>query len=108
MKLKCLVSAAILALMASTGSSLADIDAAKKWIHSEFQPSTLSKEYQLKQLEWFIKTAEPFKGKEFNALPEGIPTHDQESKELTKAFEKITGTNVNRQSASVSRWQSMH
>ena len=97
MKLKYLASAAILALVASTGSSLADIEAAKKWIDSEFQPSTLSKEDQLKEMEWFIKAAEPFKGMEINALSEGIPTHDYESKVLTKAFEEITGIKVNHQ-----------
>ena len=97
MKLKYLASAAILALVASTGSSFADIEAAKKWIDSEFQPSTLSKEDQLKELEWFIKAAEPFKGMEINALSEGIPTHDYESKVLTKAFEEITGIKVNHQ-----------
>ncbi|WP_373506000.1 ABC transporter substrate-binding protein [Aestuariivirga sp.] len=97
MKLKYLASAAILALVASTSSSLADIEAAKKWIDSEFQPSTLSKDDQLKELEWFIKAAEPFKGMEINALSEGIPTHDYESKVLTKAFEEITGIKVNHQ-----------
>ena len=29
-------------------------EAAKRWIDAEFQPSVLSKEEQLKELEWFI------------------------------------------------------
>ena len=97
MKLKFLASAAALALAAFSSPSFADIEAAKKWIDSEFQPSSLSKEDQLKELEWFIKAAEPFKGMEINALSEGIPTHDYESKVLTKAFEEITGIKVNHQ-----------
>ena len=29
----------------------------------------------MKEMEWFIKAAEPFKGMEINVLSEGIPTH---------------------------------
>ncbi|MCB1381130.1 MAG: extracellular solute-binding protein, partial [Alphaproteobacteria bacterium] len=97
MKLKFLASAAAVALMACTTPSFADMDAAKKWIDSEFQPSALSKDDQMKEMEWFIKAAEPFKGMEINVLSEGIPTHDYESKVLTKAFEEITGIKVNHQ-----------
>ena len=92
-----LVSAAAIALFAATGSAWADEAAAQKWIDSEFQPSTLSKEDQLKEMQWFIKAAEPFKGMEINALSEGIPTHGYESTVLTKAFEEITGIKVNHQ-----------
>ena len=77
--------------------SFADMNAAKKWVKKEFQPSTLTKEQQLKELEWFIKAAEPFKGMEINVLSETIPTHEYESKVLTKAFEEITGIKVNHQ-----------
>ena len=97
MRLKYLASVAAVALVAATNPSFADIDAAKKWIDSEFQPSTLSKDEQIKEMEWFIKAAEPFKGMEINVLSEGIPTHDYESKVLTKAFEEITGIKVNHQ-----------
>jgi glycerol transport system substrate-binding protein len=98
MRMKYLASsAAALALLAMTSPGFADVEAAKKWIDSEFQPSTLSKEDQLKEMEWFIKAAEPLKGMEVNVLSEGIPTHDYESKVLTKAFEEITGIKVNHQ-----------
>ena len=97
MKRHLLVSAAAIALFAATGSSWADEAAAQKWIDSEFQPSTLSKEDQMKEMQWFIKAAEPFKGMEINALSEGIPTHGYESTVLTKAFEEITGIKVNHQ-----------
>jgi glycerol transport system substrate-binding protein len=97
MKRHLLVSAAAIALFAATGSAMADMAAAEKWIGEEFQPSTLTKEEQMKEMEWFIKAAEPFKGMEINALSEGIPTHTYESTVLTKAFEEITGIKVNHQ-----------
>ena len=77
--------------------AFADSAAAKKWIDNEFQPSTLSKSDQMKEMEWFIKAAQPFKGYEINVLSEGIPTHSYESETLTKAFEEITGIKVNHQ-----------
>ena len=67
---------------------------ADKWVNDEFQPSTLSKSDQAKEMEWFIKAAAPFKGMEINVLSETIPTHEYESKVLTKAFEEITGIKV--------------
>jgi len=75
----------------------ADMNAAKKWIDSEFQPSALSKSDQIKEMEWFVKAAEPFRGMEVNVLSETIPTHTYESEVLTKAFEEITGIKVNHQ-----------
>src|SRR5262245_57269791 len=75
----------------------ADMAAAEKWVDQEFQPSTLSRDDQLKEMEWFIKAAEPFKGYEVNVLSETIPTHTYESETLTKAFEEITGIKVNHQ-----------
>ncbi len=97
MKRHLLVSAAAIALFAATGSAWADEAAAQKWIDSEFQPSTLSKEDQMKEMKWFIDAAKPFAGMEINALSEGIPTHTYESTVLTKAFEEITGIKVNHQ-----------
>jgi glycerol transport system substrate-binding protein len=91
------VSAAALLLALGAAPAFADAEAAKKWAESEFQPTTLSKEDQLKELEWFAKAGEPFKGMEINVLSETIPTHEYESKTLTKAFEEITGIKVNHQ-----------
>ena len=68
--------------------------AAQKWGDTEFQPSTLSKEEQMEELRWFIKAAEPFRGMEIKVVSETIPTHEYESKVLTKAFEEITGIKV--------------
>ena len=97
MKMKLLATAAALTLFAFASPSYADEAAAQKWIDAEFQPSSLSKEDQLKEMQWFIKAAEPFKGMEINALSEGIPTHTYKSTVLTKAFEEITGIKVNHQ-----------
>ncbi len=70
-------------------------DAAKKWIDEAFKNSTLSKEEQMKELEWFIKAAEPFRGMEINVVSETIATHEYESKVLAKAFSEITGIELN-------------
>ena len=79
-------------------ASWADMAAAEKWVDSEFQPSTLSREDQLKEMQWFIDAAKPFAGMEINVLSEGrSATHDYESTVLTKAFEEITGIKVNHQ-----------
>ncbi|MGY4368296.1 hypothetical protein ACVW1A_004361 [Bradyrhizobium sp. LB1.3] len=68
----------------------ADDAAIQKWI-AEFQPSTLSKDEQKKELEWFVKAAEPFKGMEINVVSETITTHEYESQTLAKAFSELTG-----------------
>jgi glycerol transport system substrate-binding protein len=90
---------ALVATVAALGMQqvYADMAAAKKWVNDEFQPSSLSKDDQLKEMEWFINAAKPFKGMEINVLSETIPTHEYESKTLTKAFEEITGIKVNHQ-----------
>ncbi len=75
----------------------AGVEEAKKWINDEFQPSSLSTSDQMKEMEWFVNAAKPFKGMEINVLSETIPTHEYESKTLTKAFEEITGIKVNHQ-----------
>ncbi len=94
MKIRTGVSAAVLLLVLGPVHAMADEAAAKKWIDSEFQPSTLSKEDQLKEMEWFIKAAEPFKGMEVNVVSETLTTHAYESETLAKAFTEITGIKV--------------
>ena len=94
-KLVAALSLTTTALLISTAQ--ADMAAAKKWIDQEFQPSTLSKSEQMEEMAWFAKAAAPFKGMEINVLSETIPTHEYESKTLTRAFEEITGIKVNHQ-----------
>src|SRR3990167_6480529 len=70
---------------------------AKKWIDSEFQPSTLSKDQQMAEMKWFIDAAKKLQGKgvkEVSVVSETITTHEYESKTLAKAFEEITGIKV--------------
>ncbi len=88
------MSLAAFTAAAMSTTAMADMDAAKKWVDSEFQPSTLSKEEQLKEMEWFINAAKPFAGQETNVVSETITTHEYESKTLTKAFTEITGIKV--------------
>src|ERR1700754_4467981 len=71
--------------------------AAKKWIDSEFQPSTLSKDQQAAELKWVADAAAKLKAKgvnEISVVSETITTHEYESKTLAKAFSEITGINV--------------
>jgi hypothetical protein len=84
------------AIIAPTPGYAQQLDAAKKWVDGEFQPSTLSKDQQMAEMEWFIKASAPFKGMEVNTVSEILSIHDYESKTLTKAFADITGINVNR------------
>jgi glycerol transport system substrate-binding protein len=97
MKKYLLTTATVLAMVASTGAARADMAAAERWVDSEFQPSALTKDEQIAEMEWFIKAAEPFQGMEINVLSETIPTHEYESNTLTKAFQEITGIKVNHQ-----------
>jgi glycerol transport system substrate-binding protein len=89
-----LATAAAAALLAGSLPALAGPEEAKKWVDSEFQPSALSKEEQMKEMEWFIKAAEPFKGMDIKVVSETITTHEYESKTLAKAFAEITGIKV--------------
>src|ERR1700735_5488701 len=83
------------AIISSTPSYAQQVDAAKKWIDSEFQPSTLSKDQQMAEMEWFIKATAPFKGMKVSCVSEILSIHEYESKTLTKAFADITGIQVN-------------
>jgi len=85
-------AAAIMAVSLAVSAPVRAADDAtiQKWI-TEFQPSTLSKDDQKKELEWFAKAAEPFKGMEINVVSETITTHEYEAQTLAKAFSELTG-----------------
>ncbi len=97
MQLKSLAASVSLGLMIASSGVQAGSAEATQWVNDEFQPSTLTAAEQQAEMAWFIKAAEPFKGMEINVLSETIPTHEYESKVLTKAFEEITGIKVNHQ-----------
>ncbi len=96
MKIKTVVAAAVATCMVHSPAFAGSAEA-EAWINDEFQPSTLSREEQKSEMEWFVKAAEPFQGMEINVLSETIPTHEYESRVLTRAFEEITGIKVNHQ-----------
>jgi len=68
--------------------------AAEKWVDEEFQPSTISREEQMTEMEWFIQAAAPYRGMDINVVSETIATHEYESQVLAKAFSEITGINI--------------
>ena len=81
----------------ATAPARADEAAARKWIDREFQPSTLNKQQQLAELQWFIKAAAQLKARgvnEISVVSETINTHSYESKQLAQAFTEITGIKV--------------
>ena len=65
--------------------------AAQRWVESEFQPSSLSREEQMREMAWFAEAAKPFLGQEINVVSETIATHEYESQTLARAFSEITG-----------------
>ena len=97
MRYSLLAATASLSLAAMAPTAFADMAAAERWVDGEFQPSVLSRDEQLAEMQWFIDAAAPFSGMEINVLSETIPTHSYESETLTKAFEEITGIKVNHQ-----------
>jgi len=92
--LKTFIAVAVAFTLVSTS---AYSDAISKWAKGEFSLSVLSEKERIKELKWFQKAAKPFKGMSIKVLSETIPTHEYESKVLTKAFEEITGIKVNHQ-----------
>ena len=88
---KALLSGAVLLTMAIT--SYADVEDARRWL-PEFQPSTLSQEQQLAEMQWFIDAARPFAGMEIKVVSETITTHEYEAQTLARAFSEITGIQV--------------
>ena len=90
------VAFAAAALVMGQGAVAGEAEA-KKWVDSEFQPSTLSKDQQLAEMKWFIDAAAKLKAKgvkEISVVSETITTHEYESKTMAKAFEEITGIKV--------------
>ncbi|MGJ7487350.1 ABC transporter substrate-binding protein [Variovorax sp. LT2P21] len=96
MKMRYTALALAAAMAAAQGASAGEAEA-KKWIDSEFQPSTLNKDQQTAEMKWFIDAAKKLQAKgvkEISVVSETITTHEYESKTLAKAFEEITGIKV--------------
>ena len=67
---------------------------AARWVDSEFQPSTLTREEQLAELAWFAEAAAAFSGMRISVVSETLTTHEYEATVLARAFEEITGIEV--------------
>lgn len=94
-----LIALAVLCATASSATWAGEADA-KKWVDSEFQPSSLGKDQQMREMKWFIEAAQRIKAKgikEISVVSETLTTHEYESKTLAKAFEEITGIKVKHQ-----------
>lgn len=68
-------------------------DAVEKWAE-HFEPSALTKEERVQELQWFREAAKPYEGMEITSVAEGITTHKYEANVLAEAFEEITGIKV--------------
>lgn len=82
-------------LLVCCACSAALADSIDTWIDQEFTPSTLSRDQQINELEWFKAAAEPLQGMTINVLSENITTHQYEADVLATAFTDITGIEVN-------------
>ena len=88
-------TALALALGLLAPPALADMEAAQTFLDEEIDGmSTLSREEQESEMQWFVDAAEEFQGMDINVVSETITTHEYESQVLAPAFSKITGINV--------------
>ena len=88
-------TALALALAVTAGPAFAGMDEATQFLDSEIgDVSTLSRDEQEAEMQWFVDAAKPFAGMDINVVSETITTHEYESKVLAPAFSKITGINV--------------
>ena len=88
-------TAMALALGLLSGPAFADMEAATAFLDAEIGDlSTLSREDQEAEMQWFVDAAQPFQGMEIKVVSETITTHEYESQVLAPAFEKITGIKI--------------
>jgi glycerol transport system substrate-binding protein len=84
-------------VLLASAAGMADTVSASRWVDQEFKPSTLTREQQLRELQWFIQAAERLKRQGIQSIrvvSEKIDTHDYESRTLSRAFTEITGIAV--------------
>ena len=83
------------ALLALTGPAFADIEAARAFLDAEIGDlSTLTREQQEAEMQWFIDAAAPYAGMEIKVVSETITTHEYEARVLAPAFTAITGIKI--------------
>ena len=86
--------AAALPYAARAQSDEARLSAAERWAKVEFQPSTLTPDEQMAELEFFMRAAAPFRGEQIYVVSETIATHEYEARVLARAFREITDVTV--------------
>ncbi len=87
-------SALALALMLSA-PAWADMEAARAFLDAEIGDlSSLTREEQEAEMQWFIDAAAPFQGMDIKVVSETITTHEYEANVLAPAFTAITGIQV--------------
>ena len=75
--------------------AMADMDAARAFLDEEIgDMSTLSREEQEAEMQWFVDAAEPFQDLDLRVVSETIATHEYEAQVLAPAFTAITGIPV--------------
>jgi glycerol transport system substrate-binding protein len=83
------------ALLVLTSPAFADMEAARAFLDAEIGDlSSLTREEQEAEMQWFIDAAQPFQGMSINVVSETITTHVYESQVLAPAFTAITGIQV--------------
>jgi len=88
-------TAMALALMVTGAPVWADMEAAKAFLDAEIGDlSTLTRDEQEQEMQWFIDAAAPLAGMDIKVVSETITTHEYESKVLAPAFTAITGIKV--------------
>jgi glycerol transport system substrate-binding protein len=95
MRLRHTSTAMALAMFAMGAPAWADIEAARAFLDAEIGDlSTLTREEQEAEMQWFVDAAAPFAGMDIKVVSETITTHSYESQVLAPAFTAITGIKV--------------
>ena len=88
-------TALAVALGLLSSPALADMEAARAFLDAEIgDVSTLTREEQEAEMQWFIDAAQELQGMDINVVSETITTHEYESQVLAPAFSEITGINI--------------
>lgn len=83
------------ALLILAGPAFADMDAARAFLDAEIGDlSSLTRDQQEAEMQWFIDAAEPFRDMDITVVSETITTHEYEAQVLAPAFSAMTGINV--------------
>ena len=88
-------TALAVALGLLSSPALADMEAARAFLDAEIgDVSTLTREEQEAEMQWFIDAAQELQGMDINVVSETITTHEYEAQVLAPAFSEITGINL--------------